>query len=60
MGDERIPELGIQNYGYMYLADNDGFAAPLRANQKIQLEAGTATEILSADEIAGALSVLQS
>lgn len=51
MGDERVPELGIQNYGYMYLADNDGFAAQLRANQKIQLDAGTATEILSPDEI---------
>ncbi|MGC6453573.1 MAG: NAD(P)/FAD-dependent oxidoreductase [Candidatus Puniceispirillaceae bacterium] len=52
MGDDRVPELGIQNYGYMYLADNDDFAALLRANQKIQLDAGTATEILSPDEIA--------
>ena len=52
MGDERVPELGIQNYGYMYLADNDEFGALLRANQKIQLDAGTATEILSPDEIA--------
>ena len=52
MGDERVPALDIQNYGYMYLADNDDFAALLQANQKIQLEAGTATEILSPDEIA--------
>ena len=52
MGDERVPDLGIQNYGYMYLADNDGFAALLRVNQQIQLEAGAATEILSADELA--------
>jgi len=52
MGDERVPELGIQNYGYMYLADNDRFAALLRANQAVQLAAGTATEILSPAEIA--------
>ena len=52
MGDARVPELGIQNYGYMYLADNDEFAALLRANQAIQRANGTATEILSPDEIA--------
>jgi len=52
MDDDRVPELGIQNYGYMYLADNEAFAALLRANQAIQRENGTATEILSADEIA--------
>ena len=26
MHDERVPELAIQNYGYMYLADNEPFA----------------------------------
>ena len=52
MRDARVPELGIQNYGYMYLADNDEFAALLRANQAIQRANGTATEILSPDEIA--------
>ena len=52
MGDARVPELGIQNYGYMYLADNDEFAALLRANKAIQRANGTATEILSPDEIA--------
>ena len=51
-GDERIPELGIQNYGYMYLADNPEFAATLRDNQSVQLAAGAETEILSADQIA--------
>ncbi len=51
-GDERVPELDIQNYGYLYLADNDDFAQTLRENQKVQLEAGAATELLSADEIA--------
>lgn len=50
-GDTRVPELDIQNYGYMYLADNAGFADVLRANQSVQLAAGAETELLSADEI---------
>ena len=52
MGDDRVPELGIQNYGYMYLADNEGFAGILRSNQSVQRAAGTETELLSRDEIA--------
>ena len=51
-GDERVPELDIQNYGYMYLADNAPFAEVLRRNRAIQHAAGAATELLSADEIA--------
>ena len=51
-GDERVPELSIQNYGYLYLADNEDFARALQANQKIQTEAGAETEILSAEDIA--------
>ena len=52
MDDDRVPELGIQNYGYMYLADNEGFADILRTNQSVQRAAGTETELLSRDEIA--------
>ena len=51
MNDERVPKLGIQNYGYMYLAANEGFANILRANQSVQRAAGTETELLSRDEI---------
>ena len=51
-GDERIPELAIQNYGYMYLADNEDFAGVLRANQAVQRAAGAETELLKPDEIA--------
>jgi len=51
-GDERVPELTIQNYGYMYLADTESFADMLRRNQAIQQAAGTETELLTADEIA--------
>lgn len=50
-GDTRVPELDIQNYGYMYLADNEGFAEVLRSNQSVQLAAGAETELLSAEEI---------
>lgn len=51
-GDTRIPDLSIQNYGYLYLADNNGFADVLRDNQKIQLKAGAETRLLTADQIA--------
>lgn len=52
MGDERAPKLSVQNYGYLYLADNEGFANVLRENQKTQRDAGAETELLSAAEIA--------
>ncbi len=50
--DDRVPNVDIQNYGYLYLADNEGFAQTLRDNQKVQLAAGAATELLTAEEIA--------
>ena len=52
MDNDLVPKLGIKNYGYMYLADNEGFADILRANQSVQRAAGTETELLSRDEIA--------
>lgn len=51
-GDERVPELSIQDYGYLYLSDNDRFSEVLRQSQKVQLAAGAETELLSRDEIA--------
>ncbi|MEX0503131.1 NAD(P)/FAD-dependent oxidoreductase [Alphaproteobacteria bacterium LSUCC0719] len=51
-GDERVPQLTIQNYGYMYLADTESFADVLRRNQAIQQAAGTETELLTTSEIA--------
>lgn len=50
-GDDRVPKLSIRSFGYMYLADNDDFAAVLRENQKVQLAAGAATQLMTADEI---------
>ncbi|MEM9099866.1 MAG: FAD-binding oxidoreductase, partial [Pseudomonadota bacterium] len=50
-GDARVPELKVQSFGYMYLADNEGFADVLRESQKVQLAAGAGTRLLTADEI---------
>lgn len=51
-GDDRVPDLDIQNYGYLYLADTEAFADTLRANQAVQLAAGTETRLLTPDQIA--------
>ena len=51
-GDERVPELTIQNYGYMYLADNEASAEMLRRNRDVQIAAGARTELLTPEEIA--------
>ena len=52
IGDPRVPDQVIQNYDYMYLADTEAFADTLRDNQKVQLDAGAETQLLSANEIA--------
>jgi len=49
--DPRVPEVVIQSYGYMYLADNEAFADVLRENQKVQAACGAGTKIMSAEEI---------
>ena len=55
MGEnERVPELSIRAFGYMYLADNEDFAAVLRENQEVQLAAGAATQLMTPDEIRAA------
>ena len=52
--DDRVPELSIRSFGYMYLADNEGFAEVLRENQKVQLAAGAATQLMTPDQIKAA------
>jgi glycine/D-amino acid oxidase-like deaminating enzyme len=49
--DERVPELAIHNFGYLYLASDPEFAEALRSCQKVQAAAGAGTEILSPQEI---------
>ncbi len=52
MGDDpRVPNLPIQSYGYMYLADNDAFAEVLRESQQVQQACGAGTKYLTAAEI---------
>lgn len=50
-GDARVPDLPIQNFGYLYLADTQPFADQLRASQRIQAAEGAGTRIMSPAEI---------
>ncbi len=50
-GDDRVPELSIRSFGYMYLADTEDFANVLRDNIKVQHAAGAATKLMTADQI---------
>lgn len=55
MGDDpRVPDLGVQNFGYLYLADTELFAAVLRANQRMQRDNGAETMVMTPAEIAAA------
>ncbi len=53
-GDDRVPDLTIQNFGYLYLSDSAAFSAVLRANQAVQLAAGAGTRLLTPDGIKAA------
>jgi glycine/D-amino acid oxidase-like deaminating enzyme len=53
MGAE-APKLRIQNFGYLYLADNESFAASLREAQAVQVAAGAGTRLLTPEEIKAA------
>jgi len=53
-GDSRVPALKIHNFGYMYLADTDDFAAVLRASHQVQIAAGAGTRLLSPAQIKAA------
>lgn len=52
--DERVPEIILQSYGYMYLANNQDFADVLKNTQAIQQNCGAATEIMTPEQIAAA------
>lgn len=55
MGDDpRVPDLSIQSYGYMYLADTNAFADTLRASHAIQQATGSATQLMTPDQIKAA------
>ena len=42
-GDERVPTLALQSFGYLYLSDTHEFNAALQAAQKLQADCGAAT-----------------
>ncbi len=50
-GDERVPELSIQSFGYLYLANNQKFADVLRRNREIQVAAGAGTQLMTPEQI---------
>ena len=50
-GDERVPIVPFQSFGYMYLADNLEFAETLQQAQIIQKKSGAGTKYMLADEI---------
>ncbi|MCH2076397.1 MAG: FAD-binding oxidoreductase [Rhodobacteraceae bacterium] len=52
MGDERVPDIHFQPYGYMYLAGDASRADDLRERAKLQRDMGAATEVLNPEELA--------
>ncbi|MEP2031194.1 MAG: FAD-binding oxidoreductase [Paracoccaceae bacterium] len=53
MGDDpRVPDVVLQSYGYMYLADTEHFANVLKEAQKMQASLGAGTKFMSREEIA--------
>ena len=50
-GDDRVPELILQSYGYMYLAGDDAFASVLKEAQAVQQRCGAGTKFMTAEEI---------
>jgi glycine/D-amino acid oxidase-like deaminating enzyme len=51
-GDPLVPNLSVQNFGYLYLAAEDARAEGLRAAQAVQAAEGAGTELLTPDQIA--------
>lgn len=51
-GDPRVPNLKVQDFGYLYLAADETMAETLRANHKVQVAAGAGTRLMTPDEIA--------
>lgn len=55
MGDDpEVPDLTLQSYGYMYLADTPAFAETLKESQQVQAALGAGTNYMTRDEIAAA------
>jgi len=57
--DPEVPHLPIQNFGYLYLADNQAFADVLTRDQKTQAACGSGTTIMTTEEIQEAYPFLK-
>ena len=51
-GGDDVPDIPIQNFGYMYLAGTQTTAEAMITNQQLQAEQGAGTQIMSPDQIA--------
>ena len=54
MDDTAAPNITLNSFGYLYLADSAAFSQVLRDCQKLQAGLGAGTQILSRDQIAAA------
>jgi glycine/D-amino acid oxidase-like deaminating enzyme len=60
MGDDpRVPNLEIQNFGYLYLANDAAFDQELRTAQALQAKCGADTRYMSAQQIQSAYPFYQ-
>jgi glycine/D-amino acid oxidase-like deaminating enzyme len=50
-GDDRVPDVPLQSYGYMYLADNQAFVETLVEAQALQASLGAGTKFMTSEEI---------
>jgi len=50
-GDERVPEVVLQSFGYMYLAQSEEFACTLKESQQVQQSLGAGTKYMTKEEI---------
>lgn len=51
-GGDDVPDIPIQNFGYMYLAGNQTSADAMIENQQLQAGQGAGTQIMTPDQIA--------
>ncbi|MDA8637727.1 FAD-binding oxidoreductase [Rhodospirillales bacterium] len=49
--DDRVPDVPLHPFGYMFLAGNESNARILQENQQAQVQWGAGTQYLAADEI---------
>ncbi|MBQ2260558.1 MAG: FAD-binding oxidoreductase [Loktanella sp.] len=57
--DPRVPQPRLHSFGYLYLADNEDFAATLRDVQALQAACGAGTRHMTRDDIAAAYPFYQ-